>query len=489
MRRRAFLAGTAFGALAAAGTAGAHTPGDGTPPAAGDPATEPLGTVDLPDAAEAVVGADGARTYVATQDGFAVVDTSDPRDPSVLASVADIRADHEAGPMANVQDLSVEGDRLLVVGPAHPRSVLAGAALYDVSDPAAPALVSFHQTDYPIHNAVLVDGRAYLTGNGAEGNPLVILEASAEPAELGRWSLFHEDAAWEAVPPTLRVLHDVRVRDDLAYLAHWDAGTWIVDVSAPEDPSTVARVRGPEPAQLSGYEDRDAVVREATERPGNDHFVTVGDDGTLLGIGIEAWDYDDDGEGAPGGIELWDVSEPTSPERLGAIDPPATPDPTRAGVWTTAHNFELTAGHCYSAWYQGGVRVHDVSDPRAPEERYAWRDERAATFWTARRATPGESVVAPSVGIGSDVGPDAPEAVDGTATPTPGDGAGEPTLYVFPDPVPGPTETPGDATTGDPPAGQGEDVDSAEGPGFGALAALAAVSSFALGLGRRRGEF
>jgi hypothetical protein len=384
--------------------------------------------------------------------------------------------------MANIQDVTVDGDHLLVVGPAHQRSVVAAAVVYDVSDPAAPTQAGDHETDSPIHNAFLVDGVAYLTGNGAEGNPLVLVDFAGEAAEVGRWTILDEDPAWADVPWNLRVLHDVWVREDLAYLAHWDAGTWIVDVSDPTDPTTRSRVRGREPRRLAEIEGEAAVAREGTELPGNDHFVTVNDDGTVLGIGVEAWDQDGDGEGAPGGIHLYDVADPSDPSPLGSIDPPTTPDASRDGVWTTAHNFELTADHCYSSWYQGGVMVHDVSDPSAPEERLAWRDERRASFWSAQRAVPGESVVAPSMGVGVGPGPGVPDTDSGTAGTehTHDETPRAPALYVFPDPVAPATPTT-NSTSNAPqsPAGTSD----ASGPGFGALAALVGVGSFALGLG------
>jgi len=505
MRRRSFLAaatGTSLGAVGlATGTmrVDAHTPTGGTPPdsAVDRSETAPLGRLELPDAAEAVVGPDGTTVYVATMDGCAVVDTSDQREPALLARVEDVLAGHEHGPMATIQDVKVDGDRLLVVGPAHRRDVVAAAVVYDVSDPANPERVGVHETDYPIHNAFLADDLAYLTGNGAEGNPLVVVDVAGDPTERGRWSLFDVEAGWEDVASSLRVVHDVWVQDGLAYLAHWDAGTWIVDVSDPETPEAVARVRGRNPGTLAAIGDRDEVLRESTELPGNDHFVTVNDDATLLGVGVEAWDYDGDGEGAPGGIELYDVTDTSEPSRVGAIDPPPTPDPARDGVWTTAHNFELTADHCYSSWYQGGVRVHDVSDPSSPTERYFWRDQRTTRFWTARRASRGETFVASSMGVdGADEG-DVPDAVAGTATTTPEDGAGggPPGLYVFPDPVAAPTETaPGDTGPADG-TGTGEGAErtdggpvGAVGHGFGPLAALAAIGGLAVGLRPHVGE-
>ncbi|MFB6075048.1 MAG: hypothetical protein ABEJ89_08555 [Haloarculaceae archaeon] len=408
MRRRTVLATLATGA--AVGSARAHptSTGDGAGAGASDPESDvtPLGTLALPEAREAVVA--GTTVYVATLDGFAAVDASDPAAPRVLARRTDLLADRENGPLTGVQDLAVDGDRLLAVGPANGRAPLMGAVVFDVTDPAAPARVAVHETDYPVHNSDLADGVAYLTGNGAPGNPLVTVDADAG-AELGRWSLVEHDDAWADVAPRLRVLHDVWVQDGRAYLAHWDAGTWILDVTDPAAPAVVSRVRGRSAADLAAVSDDD-LRREYLETPGNDHFVAVDESADLLGVGAEAWDADGDRVGGPGGISLYDVSAPERPERVGELAPPATPDPSMGGVWTTAHNFRLRDGRCYAAWYQGGVTVHDVTDPGDPRRVLAWRDSDRTRFWTA-----------------------VPGAGDWVAAPTMGTDDADPALFLFPD--------------------------------------------------------
>ncbi|WP_225333203.1 LVIVD repeat-containing protein [Halomicrobium urmianum] len=426
MHRRSFLRTIAGAAvLTGAGVAGAH-------PTVTDPATppeesapEPLGALEVETAREAVVGGDGP-VYVAADDGFLVVDAADPAEPTVVSETRGLAGDGDADPMEDVYDLSVEGDRLLVVGPANPgHDGFHGALLFDVSDPAAPERVAVHETDYPIHNACLVDGLAYLAGTATEGNPLVVVDVG--DGEVGRWSLFDRDDAWREVAAPLRVLHDVTVRGDLAYLAHWDAGTRILDVSDPETPEFVSRVRGRDPETLA-----DLDFDEATRPPGNDHRAAVGPEGDLLGINAEAWAVEADADRGPGGIEFYDVSDPSEPVRLSRIDPPPTPDPTRDGVWTTAHNFQITGGRCYTSWYQGGVKVHDVSDPLAPRELYHWRDAGQARFWTAQRLSDGDAFVASSMGVPGEDGapgglfafpdPDAPDDSRGSESAPSADG-------------------------------------------------------------------
>ncbi|WP_276270586.1 LVIVD repeat-containing protein [Haloarcula litorea] len=463
MRRRELLraAGT-VGALALPGLSAGHpTPSgdDAATPQSTPTDGAPIGTLALPGAHELVTSPDGHTAYVATGTGVAVVDAVVPAAPRLLTHRTDLLADTEAGPMREVQDLAVVGDRLLVAGPAHPADGAHGLVVFDVSDRRRPRRVGAHLTETTIHNCDF-DGRyAYLTANGREGNPLLVVDTETG-AEAGTWSLFDADAAWREVPPSLRPLHDVWVHEGRAYLAYWDAGTWILDVADPADPALVSRVRGRGPSTLAAVDDP---ATERTEPPGNDHFVTVNEDATLLGVGSESWDLGGDGSGGPGGIELFDVSDPTAPESLATIDPPSTSDPTPGGVLTTAHNFELVDGRCYSAWYNGGVRVHDVRDPADPREVYAWRDSATASFWTAQRGARCFLAANTNANAGGEV--------------TPG-------VYAFPDPSL-PTRTARESPSG-------SDGDAAGGPlsvsgdGFGVGAAVGAVGAAALSAWRHR---
>jgi hypothetical protein len=417
MRRRAALRAGAVGLATFAGLSGAgHFASDHAGLAEGHPGPyRPYDSLAVPGAREAVVSPDGDTAYLATNSGYAAVDVSTPDRLELLADVRSPLADREDGPLRMIHDVKLDsaGDRLLVVGPANPLpEAVSGALLVDVSDPANPTELGFHETDYPVHNCDLVGDYAYLTANTGERNPLVVLDVAADPpTEVARWSLASYDAGWDLVPAGVRPIHDVVVRDDRAYLAHWDAGTWVLDVSDPTAPTHVTHFGEREQSALRDVPDS-AVRRQATEPPGNAHYVAPNEDGTLVGVGRESWAFDAESDGGPSGIDLWDLSDPSEPVRRSTIDPPETPDATFGGIWTTAHNFELRGGVLYSAWYQGGVKRHDVSDPGAPVELTWWRDPKRTRFWTARPTVAGEAFVASSMGVGDE---------------------GQPGLWTFPD--------------------------------------------------------
>lgn len=350
----------------------------------------PTGSVTIEGVTEGVVDESGSIVYVATGDGFAVVDIADPANPSVVAENRSVLDDRENGPLTGIADVKVSGDRLLVVGPKGvPReNMLSGFVLYDVSDPTSPKRVAARETAHGIHNAYLDGDTAYLTGTN-DRQPLVIYDVSDDdPAEVTRWSVVDADANWLDVNPYVRQCHDVFVRDDTAYVAFWDAGTWLLDVADPANPSVQAHVGGRDPGTIASSDNE--TYTEILETPGNSHYVAPNEDASLLAVGREAWDVKEtERTGGPGGITLWDISDVSSPTELTTIAPPETNDATRDGVMTTSHNFGWRGDRLYTSWYRGGVRVFDVGTPSRPKRLAAWESRETTGFWTARPSADG----------------------------------------------------------------------------------------------------
>lgn len=485
MHRRSLL--HAVGATLAAGCT--------SPVRAGEDPFEPRSHVPLAGAKEAVVGGDGRTAYVAVTDGFATVDLSDPAAPRVLAERRTLLPERERGPMERINDVAVDGDRLAVAGPANGTG-LGGVLLFDVADPADPRSVAFHEVPWPVHNCDIADGAVYLTANNGDDSPVVVVDVSDdEPREVARWSLLDHDEAWSDVHLGARPIHDVTAVDGVAYCAYWDAGTWLLDVSDPTSPALLGHVGGFTREELLELSDTEKGY-QTLEPPGNAHYAEVSDDGTVLAVGGESWDgRPDDGHGGPSGIDLWDVSDPAEPEHLSSIEPFVPGDATREGVWTTAHNFELAGGRLYSAWYQDGVKLHDVSEPARPEQLAHWRDPDRTRFWTARVGRRGEFFVGADMGSRGENGEDAG-------------------LYCFPDrsgtqrdqpPIETPTESPTATATGTPTPGSSPETPSPTAtstrsesppastdlnpavttPGFGAVVALGGLGVAALRALRR----
>ncbi|WP_254862534.1 PKD domain-containing protein [Halovivax gelatinilyticus] len=327
---------------------------------------EPISYVDVPGGAvNAVPGVDGV-VYVAILEGMATVDVSDPDNPELLATVTDTG-------LNNVWDVKQHDDRAIVVGPANTTGSVNGVGLYDVSDPADPVLLDFEDTNYAIHNSYLTEDIAYIVNNSTA--EAVFFDVSDDSiTEINRWGLSNAS-----------LLHDHYAHDDVLYMCYWDDGTVMLDVSDPMNPSMIGKIRD-----------------GSTISPNNDHYVVVNEDSSICCIGKEAM-----GSWNNLGVELWDISDETDTQFLAEIEPPDEP----TGEERTSHNLDIYGDYVYTSWYDGGVRVHDISDPTAPEEVFWWRGN-GTSFWTAELTTPGTAF------IGSDAQP----------------AGGNSRIYTFPDP-------------------------------------------------------
>jgi hypothetical protein len=392
MRRRTFLGalGTGTAATAAVAVPGLarSTVGHGRQSAT---ELDPDATVDASGLSEAVVGPNGRYVYGAAHDAFLVADSSEGG-LSVVTEVAPTVGDQS---MIRLQDVAVDGNRALVAGPpgfARDDEV-AGAALFDVGDPTNPQQVAAIETDHAIHNCTIDGDIAYLTGTTVPESPILAYDVSGdEPAQVGRWSVVDEVPEWSRVRSSVYQAHDLTVQDDRAYVAYWDAGTWILDVSDPANPTPVTQIGGVDPTELE-----DTGMAGVAQLPGNSHYALPSPDGDLLAISREAWDRDrsDDLYGGPGGVDLYDVSEESSPTYLTTLQPPVVQNEAGENHVNTAHNLAFRDRRLYTSWYTAGVRVYDVSTPAEPQTLGWWAAPDDASFWTAEPVA--EGFVAPSV--------------------------------------------------------------------------------------------
>jgi hypothetical protein len=416
-RRTVLRSAASAVALSAAGVAAGDSGGDDAPVG-----FEPMGGVAVDGANEAVVSDDGETAFVAVGSGFATVDLGDPTNPTVLARVDGLEGP-EGAAVKEVLDVKYDDGQVLVPTGAQGGGPL-GFYLYDVTDPANPTQVGdwFPTPEHGNHNAVLNDGVVYLTA----GWDLDIVDVSGESFErLSTWQPSDWKSEWREAQN--KVLHDLYVQDDRAYCSYWDAGTFVLDVSDPANPSFVSRF-----GDYTLEEAKELSQGAYLEPKGNDHTVHVNDDATLLAEGAEAWDLErGDDSGGPGGVTLYDVSDETNPKRLSHIAPPESGDNRyQEGVWTTSHNFELHGDRLYASWYRGGVSVHDVSDPANPERIAWWADPAEREFWTARVGVEGEFFVGASTDLHDaepavltfpdDAGGRIPEVPEGVSWPTAG---------------------------------------------------------------------
>ena len=392
--RRTVLRLLGAGAGASLGTSGTVV---GTPPGKSNKDRDRLrlfSEAAVEEAHETVV--QGNYAYVATEDGMGVVDWRNPGRPEVVANAS--LDDEIADPTLDVKDVKVDGD---VAALANDTEDPGGIALYDVSDPASPEYLAFYEPEPPsnIHNCYVEGDYAYLTlgeptntdtdGDGKRdlvrifgdaGTEIVDISDPANPTHAATWLLKDELPAYAkaGVNPN----HDLYVQDGLCYNAFWDAGVIVLDVNDPTDPRFVT--------QFGAAPNGDTEIRpwRAEEESFGEYFDEVFPLFRYLAPPGNAHyvQPSPDGEhvfvgaetfaGSPGGIDVWDVSDLGSPTQVGRIDPPDV------NGFRTSHNFDVTANRLHASWYNGGVRVYDITDPSDPSE-LAYYDPDGYSFWTA----------------------------------------------------------------------------------------------------------
>jgi hypothetical protein len=176
---------------------------------------------------------------------------------------------------------------------------------------------------------------------------------------------------------------NVRVTDDVAYVAdYWD-GLRIVDVSDPAHLVELGHVPAEFPSSSEIYNDvkiaddgaghryalmgsnvAGVVVVDVTDptRPAiAGHFGTAAQGGasdvhTIFLDGGKAYLANIDL-----GLEIWNVADPASPTKLGAwaLDDPSHP-------FAFPHDLYVEGDRAYVNYWDGGMAVVDVSDPTAP---------------------------------------------------------------------------------------------------------------------------
>ena len=290
----------------------------------------------------------GNYAYVSSiSDKLMVYDISNPAEPKLTDTVKlDARI---------LNDVSTTADgRILVVSREGASNRKNGIVFLDASDPAHPKVTSEYTATVSggVHSA-FVDGHYVYLTDDATGSMRVIDFADVKaPKEVARWEVRSAVATVEKTPlgeaVAGRYLHDVQVKDGLAYLAYWRDGLVILDVGAgmkggsPEKPQFVSQYRF---NHNELYGDGWLAGAHAVFRYKN--YVFVGDEVFPGEFNIQSR------ERIPvrGIVHVIDVSDITHPRKVAEYSVP------EAG----AHNIWVKDDVLYMGYYSGGGRILDVS--------------------------------------------------------------------------------------------------------------------------------
>jgi hypothetical protein len=197
---------------------------------------------------------------------------------------------------------------------------LNGITLLSLADPAHPAVITRYTTNLTtgVHNAWIDGNIVYVVADGGAGLRIVDVTTPASPFEIAAFSAGSS------------VVHDVYVRDGLAFVSHWDAGLVILDVGngmrggIPSAPVEVSRIA----------------------LGGNTHNAWYWPAAGYVFVGEEDF-------GKPGFVHVVDVRDLTQPVEVATFALPSVPP----------HNFWIdeVLGVLYVGWYDHGLRAIDVS--------------------------------------------------------------------------------------------------------------------------------
>ncbi len=192
----------------------------------------------------------GNYAYLSTiSDKLLVYDVSDPAHPKLTDTVkVDARL---------INDVSTTADgRILVISREGASNRKNGIAFFDTSDPAHPKPISEYTETVTggVHSAFVDSHYVYLTDDATGSMRVIDFVDVKNPKEVARWEVPNQVATTittsggdrEVVG---RYLHDLQVKDGLAYLAYWRDGLVILDVGngikggSPEHPQFVSQLR------------------------------------------------------------------------------------------------------------------------------------------------------------------------------------------------------------------------------------------------------
>lgn len=301
--------------------AGPGGDGDGD----GDAGTEPfeltlVGELPMTLASDLAARADLVAVSRWEEGAVALIDVSDPSQPELITDIENIGYN---------ADVDIKGDLLFV---AHER-LDSGMRIYDISDPAAPALLRvLSDLDHP--------GLAECHTVWPQPDRDLIYCASSETQQVVILSIGEGGVGTPANPVVVTAVrapgeepgfgvHDMYAIGDRLYVAYLDLGFAIYDISDPSAPGLIGSHQ---------YEGQFT------------HNVWPSEDGNFL-FGTD--------EQTGGHLRVYDISDLEQITQIGEH---------KSNPLSSVHNVEVVGDRAFISWYTEGLVVLDVSEPAEPVE-------------------------------------------------------------------------------------------------------------------------
>jgi len=309
----------------------------------------------------------GHHAYLATiADKVFVYDIADPANPKLLDTLkVDARI---------INDISTTPDEKIGVftreGASNRKN---GIVFLDTSDAAHLKVLSEYTATVTggVHSAYIDGHYVYITDDATGSLRVIDFQDVKHPKEVARWEAQNPTAvSMETKHGTVtsgRYLHDLQVKDGLAYLAYWRDGLIILDVGngmaggSPENPKLVSQYHF---NHYELYGDGWLAGTHSVFRYKN--YLFVGDE-----VFPAIFELDDRDRIPVRAIcHVMDVSDLKHPREVAQYEVP------EGG----SHNFWAANDMLYEGYYSGGARILDISGELRGDLYRQGRE--IARFWT-----------------------------------------------------------------------------------------------------------
>ncbi|MDR3525497.1 MAG: hypothetical protein P4L66_15515 [Acetobacteraceae bacterium] len=307
---------------------------------------------------------------------FTGVDVTDPSRPKVICQTE--------LPHRNVRSNSLEvcGDLMAVAYQTSTHGLQpAGVEMFDIADPENPRAIGFFDCSGPcsrgVHQVWFIDNKTvYFAGGAPDFTPRNLLDDQpfraidvsdpTKPREIGRWWYPGTAQGDDAPPPPRHPKfdsgwrgHNTNVypeRPDRAYIGYLDGGAIILDIADIGHPKMIAHWNPHPPF------------------PGFTHTAMPLFDRDLLVVTDEC--VQDDGRDWPKLVWMLDMRIESNLVPISTLPLPPVEEHMYRGGRYGAHNIhENRPGPSFRSdtmlfgtYFNGGIRVHDISNPFRPEE-------------------------------------------------------------------------------------------------------------------------
>ena len=207
----------------------------------------------------------------------------------------------------------------------------------DCTDPRNIEIISTFDDELTggVHNLFIYDDHVYAVNNGIRFD-VINIEDPANPHRVGRFEL---DTPGHAI-------HDIWIVDGIAYTSNWGDGVAVIDVGGGDKGGSPAN-----PVLISRFRDIGGATHAAFpyKSPTGKFYIFMGDERGAPGF--DGQDRARTPDFMSGYIHIVDFTDPENPEEVARYEIP------EAG----SHNMWIEDDRLYAAFYQGGLRVVDIS--------------------------------------------------------------------------------------------------------------------------------